>query len=225
MSVSTNYREITRSEALKFRATYSSAWLDPIIPERQYERVVKGELQAYREGKPVLSYDTFMKCLRTLPLNNPRILDVGASSGYYREVLNISNYICRYVGFDISQSYKRAAHHYFPGIQFDVGDCCHLPYANGDFDVVLHSACLMHELDYPEAISEAARVAKKYVIFHRTPIAEATKYFIKLGYDLEMVEIAFNEQELFGLFEDVGLKLKHSESMNSMRTYVLAKDA
>ncbi len=83
----------------------------------------------------------------------------------------------------------------------------------------------MHELEYPKAISEAARVAKDYVIFHRTPIAQKTSYFIKHGYDLEMIEVAFAEQELFDLFHDVGLKLRSFADMGKMRSYVLEKDA
>lgn len=226
MQISSDYREITRDEALVFRSRYSNAWNDPIIPERQYERVVKSELQAYREGKPILPYDVLMDLLWSLPIKNPTILDVGASSGYYREVLRLRNYPARYTGIDLSPWYKRAAWHYFGGIIFDVGDCCKLPYEPAAFDIVLHSACIMHELDYPKAIEEAARVSKQYVIFHRTPIAEKTSYFIKLGYDLEMIELAFEEKELFELFHNAGLKLMKFSSMGpKMRSYLLYKDA
>ncbi len=92
--VSRSYREITRAEALEFRSRYSNAWEDPLIPKRQYERIVKGELEAYLLGKAVLPYDVLMKCLWDLPIRNPRLLDVGASSGYYREVFNIAKYEC-----------------------------------------------------------------------------------------------------------------------------------
>ncbi len=221
--VSRNYREITREEALEFRSRYSNAWNDPIIPEHQYNRVVKGELETFRNGGAVLPYSTLIALLIKLTIQNPSILDVGASTGYYREVLKIANYPCRYTGLDMTESYRRAAGHYFPGIRFDVGDACALPYKDSSFDILLHSACIMHELDYTKAIAEAARVSSKYVIFHRTPIAEKTTYYIKVGYDLEMVEIAFEEMELFKEFNNNGLFLRDFATMEKMKTYVLEK--
>ena len=57
-------------------------------------------------------------------------------------------------------------------------------YRNNAFDVVISGCCLLHILEYEEAVAEVVRVARSYAIFHRTPfvLEEPNRYFRKLAY-------------------------------------------
>lgn len=49
-----------------------------------------------------------------------------------------------YTGIDISENLITKAREMFPGIRFDIGDVCHLPYTDNSFDTVISSAVLHH---------------------------------------------------------------------------------
>lgn len=236
VAISENYRKLEAHEVDAVAAECENAWRDPSMPERQWNTVVAHELDAFRNGKPVLPYNILLECLRLLPAesNTPetRLLDVGASSGYYSEVLKIGGFKFDYCGCDYSKFYKDFAESKFPGIRFFVADALQLPFAPGSHDIVLHSACLMHCPPYERAIYEAARAAKRYVIFHRTPIVEdsATVFYMKSAYGINCIEVHFNENELIGLFNKYGLRLMHSrelffnkETKAGQKSYVLEK--
>lgn len=232
--ISEHYRELTAAEVDAFYSARELSWQDPSMPRRQYERVVAGELAKFRAGESVLPYTVALEALRMLPaMNNPTLLDVGASSGYYSEVQKIGGFDCQYTGVDYSPHFQRLAGELYPGIHFDVGDACHLPYPHGAFEIVLHSAVLMHVRDYEKAIAEAARVAKSYVIFHRTPVEEKrwTRFFAKECYGIPAMEIHFAPSELLRLFDAYGLSLIDSIDLFlgadgfGHRTYILKKDA
>lgn len=230
-AVSEFYRELTEQEFAAFEDTYEQTWRDYSMPERQYSRVVAGELETWRKGDDVPPYRVALECLQSLPIENPALLDVGASSGYYSEVLSARGYQCDYTGLDYSEHYQKLARRLYPGIKFDVGDARKLPYPDASFDVVLHGACIMHVKEHAQVVNEAARVAKKYVIFHRTPIQEqrGTICFRKEAYGLACVEWQFAPDYMLGLFEQAGLKvLSHTdvflhEDGYGHRSYVLSK--
>ena len=71
----------------------------------------------------------------------------------------------------------------------------------------------MHIADYEKAIAEAARVARRFVIFNRTPItADAgPKFYEKEAYGVKTLEIHFNLTGLLQLFAANNLALRHSE--------------
>jgi ubiquinone/menaquinone biosynthesis C-methylase UbiE len=220
--ISDNYRGLTAAES-----TYDAAWQDSAIPERQYRRVVVNELARFKAGGDVLPYRVALECLRMLPAKEgpPSLLDVGASSGYYSEVFRIGDYPCRYTALDYSHHFKAIAELFYPGIDFKVGNAISLPFESGQFDIVFHSAAIMHIREYQKAIFEAARVAKNYVIFHRTPIDESgTTYWTKDAYDTPCLEVHFDPKELLEIFASCGLSVIHTVDFG-MRTYVLAKDA
>src|SRR5688572_10950142 len=156
--ISEAYRELTQAELDIFEETYESAWKDEAMPERQYRRVVADELQRLRVGEEILPYKVALDCLKGLPaMDNPTLLDVGASSGYYSEVLKIAGFPCRYTGCDYSEHFQRIAQKLYPGVAFDVADARKLPYPDSSYDIVLHGAAIMHIREYPCAIAEAAR--------------------------------------------------------------------
>lgn len=234
--ISGNYRELAPGEIQRVAQECANAWQDPEIPRRQFELAVKPELEALRAGVPCAPFSVLAKLLRKLPLgltaNYPRLLDVGASSGYYSEVLRLLNFKCDYYCVDFSEAFKMLAEELYPGIAFMVRDARQLRFPDKSYEIVLHGAVLMHCLEYPQAIREAVRVASKFVIFHRNPILlhQPTKYWLKEAYSVPCVEIHFNEDELLQMFKAHGLTLVHSENIFmdaatgfGHRSYLLAK--
>lgn len=216
-SVSANYRELAPAEVDRSAADLKNAWQDSEIPQRQYDRAVRPELEALRDGFACPPFAALANCIRKLPVGctmaKPKLLDVGASGGYYSEVLQEYGFRFDYQACDFSPAFKELAERLYPGIAFDVADAANLPYADASFPIVLHGAVLMHALNYPQLIAEAARVCGKYLIFHRTPILEnrPTTFFEKEAYGVRCIELHFNEAELLQRFDEAGLSLLHTE--------------
>lgn len=207
MTVSAHYRKIQPEDVESVARTLADAWMSPTLPAEQWESVVKEELVSFARRRAVAPYDTLREILKPIMNfsgNETRLLDVGASSGYYREVLKMIGFKCNYTALDFSTYYKDLAEKLYPGIQFEVASADSLPFENKSFDVVLHGACIMHlPLTYEVGISEAARVTKEYVILHRTPIYTddtPTEFFMKTAYGVPCIETHFNETELLTLF-------------------------
>ena len=78
------------------------------------------------------------------------------------------------------------------------------------FDIVFNGVSLMHIVDYPAAIREAARVASRYCIFHTVPVFDdyRTTYLRKYAYGAPVIEVVFGKQELMTLCRDAGLRLE-----------------
>ena len=193
------------------RQPLSDAWKDPLVPLRQYESCTRTELENYRNGLAVEPYDVLVSVLKdSVPyLDSKSLLEIGCSSGYYSEVLRIKNIKVKYNGCDYSEAFIDFAKAQFPGVDFQKQDACGLEYRDGQFDIVVSGCCLLHILDYSKAIREAVRVAKEFVIFHRTPVlhSKETSYCLKTAYEVEMFEIHFNERELFKLFRENDLRI------------------
>jgi ubiquinone/menaquinone biosynthesis C-methylase UbiE len=184
------------------------AWMDDGIPVQQREGVER-ELAAYRSGARVAVFDALVDVLDD---NIPRLagrslLEVGCSSGYYSEVLRIANLEVAYSGCDYSKAFVTMARAMYPGVQFDVQDATALSYGDHSFDIVISGGCLLHIGEFEKAIAESSRVAREYVVFHRTPVLHfsGTTFYTKHAYGVEMLEIHFNEQQLVRLFAKHGM--------------------
>lgn len=233
--ISDNYRKLEAAEVGALSSETDAAWCNPEIPRRQYESVVQKELANYRAGFPCAPFDALVEVLNWIPethTEDTRLLDVGASCGYYREVLQIKGFPFRYWAVDYSASFAALAQELYPGIPFRVGDARDLPFEDDSFDIVLHGACIMHIAEYSKCIEQAARVSRKYVIFHRTPVLadRPTEFHAKDAYGVHCLEIHFNEAELMKLFTDSGLNIrgKHDVFWNrnagfGHTTYLLEK--
>jgi SAM-dependent methyltransferase len=184
------------------------AWRSDSIPGLQLQLIQK-QLEEYRRGGSLSHFDGLVELLRhnIKDLDSRSILEVGCSSGYYSEVLSLRGISCDYTGCDFSSSFIRLAKLNYPERAFDEQDATNLTYAEGSFDVVISGCCILHIVHYKKAIAESARVAREYVLFHRTPvlIQGETSYFTKHGYNHEMIEIHFSEQDLFRNFSANGL--------------------
>ena len=71
----------------------------------------------------------------------------------------------RYFGTDLSPLHIQKARHNYPHGQFVVASALELPFAAGDFQLLIACELLEHLTNPPLAMDELARVAKRSVIF------------------------------------------------------------
>lgn len=217
--ISGNYRELTPAEIPAIVRESGEAWKHVDIPRRQWEFAAKPELEKFRNSQPVAPFDALVRCLKRLPMRllaqRPRLLDIGASSGYYREVLEIAGFNFDYSATDFSPAFKELALELYPDIDFLVTDATSLPFHDDFYEVVLSAANIMHIPNYKLAIHEAVRVSRQYLILHRTPVfsGKATTCFEKEAYGVRCLEWAFNEAELFRILVEEGLSLLYETNI------------
>lgn len=233
--VSSYYVHLQPGEKDQEFSRLRDAWQSPDLPARQRE-VVDTQLEAYRRGEPVEVFDVITSALQALPCyeRGMSVLEVGCSSGYYSEVFEITGLQVQYTGCDYSDAFIKLARQKYPSLRFDIEDATSLNYEDNAFDIVISGCCLLHIPEYGKAVAETARVARRYVIFHRTPVllGHPNVYYRKKAYGVEMVEIHFNEPQFLKLLADQGLELNATFSIDESdqvklgpanRTYVCRK--
>lgn len=233
--VSTNYTQIHQADIEVQSNRLRDSWQSKDIPLRQRSLVDK-QLSAYQRGEFVDVFDTLVRALHALPIDDGSmsVLEVGCSSGFYSEVFKIAKLELAYTGCDYSEAFIQLAKERYPSVCFDVEDATTLKYADRAFDIVISGCCLLHIPDYEVAIAETARVARGYAIFHRTPVVlgQPNVYYQKQAYGVATVEIHFNEPQFLSVLAMHGLDLiatyTLSESItagigSANRTYVCRK--
>jgi ubiquinone/menaquinone biosynthesis C-methylase UbiE len=237
-SVSAGYIHLKSEEAIVEGQRLRDSWQDRTLPDKQ-RSLVELQLKQYRSGASIDVFDVFVNALRALQLPSPRasLLEIGCSSGFYSEVVDIAGLPINYSGCDYSDAFIRLAKEKHPSIDFSVADATALHYKNRSFDVVVSGCCLLHIPEYIKAVEETVRVARNYVIFHRTPVVwgQPEKWYRKQAYGIETVEIHFNEPEFLELIASNGLKLIATHTLSeeyadqsrvrgqACRTYVCQK--
>ena len=164
-----------------------------------------------KRGEPRLDLKVAAQAVTATGIANPRLLEVGCGSGYYSEVFAaLLAEGVRYTGIDYSGAMIARARAHYPATAFEVADATQLPYADGAFDIVFNGVSLMHIIDYPAAIREAARIAARYCVFHTVPVFRdhRTTYLRKFAYGAPVVEMVFGKQELMAVCREAGLKLE-----------------
>ncbi|MBI4032685.1 class I SAM-dependent methyltransferase [Candidatus Berkelbacteria bacterium] len=197
------YQLIDRAKALAL----AESWQDTALPAKQWKGV-QASLDAMRTtGTRPADIETLVALLRTTKLTRGSLLEVGCSSGYMSELLDQAGFSFAYTGLDYSSAFIEFAQRQYPERSFVLGDATSLALQDRSFDLVLSGSCLLHILDYARAIQEAARVARRYVLFSKTPVLHLTDtiYTRKTAYDVPMFEIQFNESELVEHFRAAGL--------------------
>lgn len=182
-------------------------WKNELIPERQWV-IVKEELKQFKKtGIGTRAYQAAIDMIKTSGLKSPSVLEVGCSSGYYSEVFKIAGLSIKYTGCDYSNSFIEMAKEKYPSTKFIVSDATKLSFESRSFDIVLLGGVLVHIKDWEKAIKEATRVSKGTIILHRMPIINiaSTHFYRKKGYGIDVMEIAFNEEELFNVLRNMGL--------------------
>ncbi len=201
--VSRGYRIIEHPDKDALRERYGAVWQDSSIPQKQLE-ITEKQLPGFHNTGPMKAA---VDLIRKTGLAHPTVLEIGCSTGYYCDVFKAAGLDVAYEGCDYSKEFIDIAKQKHPGVAFKVSDALALDYQDKQFDIAISGCCILHIVDYPQAIAETARVAKTWALFHRTPIVHMrqTTYAKKIGYDREMLEILFNEEELFDLFAHNGL--------------------
>lgn len=221
--VSSDYVNLHGEEAGAEGQRLRNSWQDDSLPKKQRE-LVDQQLRQYRSGARVDVFDVFVDCVRALPDVAPDalLLEVGCSSGFYSEVVEIAGLQVGYSGCDYSDAFIRLAKEKYPAVAFDVEDATALTYPDCSFDIVVSGCCLLHIPEYVEGVEEAVRVARHYVIFHRTPVVfgQPEQWYRKQAYGVETVEIHFNEAEFLALLDRNGLELIATHTLSEEYTDV-----
>ena len=236
--VSSNYLALQGQDALVQGQQLRQSWQDSSLPGRQRELVQK-QLQQYKNGVAIDVFDVFVQSLKNLPTlsEGMTLLEVGCSSGFYCEVLDIAGLPLTYSGCDYSSAFIDMARACYPNHTFTVEDATHLQRADQSVEIVISGCCLLHIPEYKQAVAETARVARSYAVFHRTPVVwgQEEKWYRKKAYGVDTVEIHFNEPEFLALLQTNGLELlatytldQQSDSSGdsrgqAVRTYVCRK--
>jgi SAM-dependent methyltransferase len=217
--VSSNYVPLKVDEVAEESARLRNSWRNIELPQRQRE-LVDHQLCQYRSGTRIDVFDVFVDSLRSLPDfdKGASLLEVGCSSGFYSEVIEIAKMPITYSGCDYSDAFIKMAKDRYPLIDFAVQDATDLHYPDDSFDIVVSGCCLLHIPEYAKGIEETARVARRYAIFHRTPVVwgQPEQWYRKQAYGVETVEIHFNEPEFLALLHKNGLEL--------IATYTMSKE-
>lgn len=216
-AVSSSYVRLQGAHADQEANRLRASWLSDRLPARQRE-LVERQLAEYRQGKAIDVFDIMVAALRSLGGQDATrsLLEVGCSSGFYSEVLKIKKLPFVYSGCDYSPAFIELGRKCHPDTPLTVQDATALGFDDAAFDVVVSGCCLLHIPEFEKAITETARVAKQFAIFHRTPVVTGLphQYFRKQAYGVETVEIHFNEDQLLDLFRRHGLELTQTFTLS-----------
>ena len=215
-SVSSDYINLSEDEFIFESNRLSEAWKNVDIPKQQ-SKITKKQLKKFKNQKYAPEFNTLVEGLRALPdtQTNIKLLEIGCASGYYSEVLEIAGIPFKYYGCDYSKAFINIARSTYPELSFEIQDNKNLRYNDNSFEIVVSGCCILHISEYKKAILETVRVAKKYVVFHRTPVVTGMpqQMLKKKAYGIETIEIHFNEYELLDLFSNCNLKLLNTISI------------
>lgn len=114
-----------------------------------------------------------------LDVTKDSLLDVACCRGAISQAIIEGGFSGRLVGVDITPAFVEDARS--KGIDARVADARSLPFEDAEFETVLLLNVIMH-LDKPqEAVAEAARVARKFLIISSYVANEPTPYHDNLG--------------------------------------------
>lgn len=219
--ISADYKILANEEAHSEGLRLRSSWQDGDLPQRQ-RNLVEKQLNYYRRGYSVDVFDVFVKSLSMLPgiENGATLLEVGCSSGFYSEVIELSGLPINYSGCDYSDAFIGLAKKKYPSVNFAIEDATKLNFRSSSFDIVVSGCCLLHIPEYIKAIEETGRVTRRFAIFHRTPVVWGMPeiWYRKKAYGVETIEIHFNEDEFLNLLVKNNLELISTFTLNEKPT-------
>ena len=185
-----------------------SAWKNSLIPLRQRALVQRQIMEMYH-GIIATPFKVLTDILRPIVTQYATVLEIGCASGFYYEILPyLLNKCINYCGVDYSDAMIDMGKDYYPEANLLVADGALLPFSEGDFDLVISSCILLHVSNYVDHIKETVRVASKFIVIARTPVCKniPTQYMKKYAYEVETVELRFNETELLGHLDRMGFE-------------------
>lgn len=213
--ISGEYSIIENPDRAELKKEWSDTWKDDSIPVQQ-QKITKKQLPNFAEVKHM---KVLVDLVKETGIPEPTLLEIGCSTGYFSEIFEKSGLRVKYSGCDYSPQFINVAQETYPSLPFQVCDTTSLPYSDSMFDIIVSGCCILHVVEYEEAIKESARTAKEYVIFQRTPVLHERKttFTKKIGYGLPMMEIFFNEEELTQLFAKNGLAVQRITTISNMK--------
>ena len=190
-------------------AALSSVWKSDVIAKKQ-EVVVDKQLQNYYDGFLDSVFGSLIETLKGLTLEDFTLLDAACASGYYAEILGSEfGGKFKYSGSDDSAAMVEMAKVKFPESHFYEEDLTNLSFEDSQFETVLVSGGLEHIPSFERAISEACRVASKYVILHRCLVSEMAENIYTTGflYNIKTPRIYYVQKVLEDEFGKHGYRL------------------
>ena len=93
-----------------------------------------------------------------------RVLDVGCASGGFFNIMRTLEPAIDYTGIDIAEPSIEVARHMYPEARFMVTDGLHIPFDDGEFDLVHCTSVLVVEPRYQELLREMYRVSNRFLL-------------------------------------------------------------
>jgi SAM-dependent methyltransferase len=184
-------------------------WQDDQLPELQ-RRVVDVQLANLADGIVDPVFASLVAALKEVDEREFSLLDAACATGYYSEVIRrLDPRPIEYSGTDYSEAMIESARAHYPDLPFSVQDLTELTEADRSFDVVLLSGVLEHVPDYPRALAEAGRVARRYLIIHRCPTTTRPTHDRRIGtqYNIRTPRTYFSRSLLRSEIAAVGFEL------------------
>jgi len=197
------------------RSDLSRAWTDPALA-REQRQIVDAQLEAMHAGSIAGHFSALVQVFEKIadcsdagpqPLT---VLDAGCASGYYSEVLaHLVPTPMKYCGSDFNPAMLDLAREKYPGVPLARMDIRSLGWRDGAFDVVLSGAVIVHVKEWRDAVAELARVARKWLVMHRTLVCFERQSFISVqrAYNVEVYRVHVQEAELVSLLQGFGFNL------------------
>ena len=221
-AVSTGYQPIDRAT---IPDALTEGWRSTEIPARQ-RALVEQQLAALERGRPPQVFRVAARAVRATGVAVPTIIELGCASGYYARVFaGLLDRPFHYIGVDYAQPLLVQGRAYDPALVLVGGEASAIPLCDGVADIVFSSALLLHLTDVDEAIRESARLAREWVIFHRTPLLRRTPttYTRKAAYGVPVLEAIFNRAELAEQIARAGLRVERRFALETYPVHGIAE--
>ena len=178
----------------------------PATAERQ-DRAWQPIIAEAKAGRPREDVAALEVALAELPAT-ATLLEVGCGGGYNSEIVAFSAPEMTYTGLDLSEHMIALCRQHYPDRTFTVGSAYDLPFDDKSFDVVMDGVALLHMTEWPRALAQYARVAKKYVVLHGVTVTEgATTTFAKYAYGQPSLELVFGRADVMAELTKLGLTM------------------
>lgn len=181
---------------------------DASTAERQ-DRAWHAIVKEARAGRAREDVDSLHSALDFVTGSSKSLLEVGCGGGYISELINFWYPDLGYHGVDLSEAMIATSQVHYPGRSFSVGSSYDLAFKDSSHDVVLDGVALICMTEWPRALAEYARVAKRFVVLSAVTVTDSapTTTFAKYAYGQPAIELVFSRSELLAACESLGLKL------------------
>lgn len=204
--VAHGYRMLSKAQYAAL-AAQASGWDSPSVAAAQHG-CFRRLIDDFTAGRQRADMRALTRILGSVATADASILEQGCGSGYNGELIRLAaGPGVRYTGIDTAAAMVRMAREHYPQDRFEVMPSEHLDFGDGSFDVVINGASLMHTIDYGRALSEARRVAARYVVLHTLTVADTPHdvHFEKIAYGGRVPEVCFSARGIHDLLESHGL--------------------